>query len=90
MERPAVDPDGRVRDPLNVGDDAVALQVDVDAVEILVVDDCSMFRPRGRHVWVPVDNELIVDCRFRVSSHLQRGGMTPPTTRSCRWMNRTT
>ena len=37
MERPAVDPEGRVRDLLDVGDDVVALQIDIDAVEILVV-----------------------------------------------------
>ena len=85
MERPAVDPEGRVRDPLNVGDDVVALQVDVDAVEILVIHNRSMFRPSGRHVGVTIHDELVACCRFRVTSHLQQGGRTPPRTYSCRW-----
>ena len=78
MERPTVDPEGRVRDLLNVGEDVIALQIDVDAVEVLVFHDCPMVRPNGRQVGVPIDDELVVGCRFRVSSNLQRGGRTPP------------
>ena len=37
VECPAVDPKGRVRDGLNGGDDVVALQIDVDAVEFVLI-----------------------------------------------------
>ena len=47
------------------GDDVVALQLDIDAVEVLVTDDRLMLHPRGRQLGVPVDDELMVGCRFR-------------------------
>ena len=74
MERPAVDPEGNVRDLMNVGDDVVALHIDVDAVEILVVHNRFMLCPSRRHVGVTIHDGTVACCRCRVTSHLQQGG----------------